>query len=113
MTMPAAVRFSLGLLAVSLIIRVVTMAGPGRSWGMALVALLVFGALLVAGARRKNWARIALIVLVAVGVAFNAMLIPIQFDQDRLIAASTVVQTVLQLIAVLLLFRQSSVRWFA
>lgn len=113
MTMPAAVRAALGLLAASLVVRVVTMAGPGRSPGMALVALLVFGSLLVAAARQMKWARIALTVLVAIGVAFNAMLIPIQLDQDRLIAASTVLQSVLQALGVLFLFRQSAVRWYA
>jgi len=80
---------------------------------MALVALVVFGALLVAAAMQKNWARVALTVLVAIGVAFNAMLIPIQLDQDRLIAASTVVQSILQALGVLLLFRQSARRWYA
>lgn len=111
--MPAPVRYGLGLLATSLLVGVVTTAGPGRNPIMALVALLVVGALLVAGARRQNLARIAIAVLVAIGVAFNAMLLPIQLDQDPLIAASTVVQSVLQVLGVLLLFRRSSVRWYS
>ena len=80
---------------------------------MALAALLFIGALLVAGVRRQNWARIAFAILVAIGVAVNAMQLPIQLDQDRLVAASTVVQSVLQVLGVLLLFRQSSVRWYS
>src|SRR5580765_8440068 len=107
---PATVRAGLGLLALSLLVSVVTMAGPGKSPVMASVALLAVGALLVAVAQRRNWARITVTVLTAIGVAFNAMLVPIQLDQDRLVAASTVVQCVLQAIGVLLLWRQSAVR---
>jgi hypothetical protein len=106
------VRYGLGLLAASLIVGVATMAGPGKSPITALVALLVFGAVLFNGARRQNWARIVLIVFVAIGVAFNAMLLPIQLDQDRVVAASTVVQCALQSLGVILLLRQSSVRWY-
>jgi len=89
------------------------MAGPGRSPTMAVVAFLLVGALLVAIARRQNWARIAFAVFAAITVALNAMLLPIQIDQDRLVAASTVVQSVLQIIGVLLLFRPTAARWYA
>ena len=111
--MPTTVRYGLGLLATSLIVRVVTMAGPGKSPFMALAALLVTGSLLVAAARRRNWARIALVLLVAVGIAFNTMSLPIELDQDRLLATSSVVQSVLQACGVILLLRRSSVRWYS
>ena len=113
LAMPVAARFGLGLLAASLLVGVVTMAGPGGSPGMAAAAIVVFGALLVAGVRRQNWARFALAVLVAIGVALNAMLLPLQLDQDRLVAASTAVQSVLQVFGVLLLFRRTSIRWYS
>ena len=110
--MPPQVRLALALLGGSLLVAAITMAGPGRSPTAALVACLLFGALLFAVARRQNWARIACAVLVAVGVALNTMLLPVQLDQDRLVAASTVVQGVLQVIGVLLLFRPASARWY-
>lgn len=111
--MPATVRYGLGSLAASLTVGVVTMAGPAKSPIMALVALLVTGSLLVAAAQRKNWARMVLVVFVAVGVAFNTMLLPIQLDQDRLVAAANVVQSVLQASGVILLLRRSAVGWYS
>jgi len=110
--MPAQVRIALALLGGSLLLAAATMAGPGRSPITAVVACVLFGPLLFAVARRHNWARIAAAVLVAVGVALNAMLLPVLLDQDQLIAASTVVQGVLQVIGVFLLFRPSSARWY-
>jgi hypothetical protein len=110
--MPVPVRAGLALLGASLLLGAVTMAGPGRSPIAALVVTLLFGALLFAVARRNNWARIACAVLVAVGVALNAMLLPLQLDQDRLVAASTVVQGALQIGGVLLLLRPASARWY-
>ncbi len=80
---------------------------------MALAALLITGSLLITAARRRNWARIALVLLVVVGVAFNTMSLPIELDQDRLAATSSVVQSILQACGVILLLRQSSVRWYS
>ena len=111
--MPATVRYGLGLLAIALVVRVVTMAGTGRSLFMTLAALLMTGSLLIAAARRRNWARIALVLLVAIGIAFNTMSLPIELDQDRLAATSSVVQSVLQACGVILLLRQGSVRWYS
>jgi hypothetical protein len=110
--MPPAVRYGLGALAAALLAGVATLGIPGGSPVMAVVMLVFFGGLLAAAARRRNWARLALVVLVAVGVALNAMELPLQLDQSRLLAASTLVQTALQVVGAALLLRRSATRWY-
>jgi hypothetical protein len=89
------------------------MAGPGRSPLTALVAGLIIGTLILAVARRRNWARLTIAVLTIVGLFPNAVLLPIQLRDYPLVGASTIAQTVLQLIGVALLFTRDARSWYA
>jgi len=88
------------------------MAGPGRAPVTALVAVLVSGALLVAMARRKNWARLVFAACFLIGLLFAALLLPVQFRQAPLFAWVSIVQNLLSAVGVAFLFRHDATQWY-
>ena len=110
--MPPSVHRALWLLSLTLLGSAAFMAGPGKAPTTALVAVLVVGALLVAIARRQNWARLVFAGFFLIGLLFAVILLPVQFRQAPLFAWVSIVQNVLFAAGVTLLFRQEATRWY-
>ena len=109
---PAPVRRALFVLSLTLVGSAGFMAGPGRAPVTAIVAVVVFGALLLAIARRKNWARLVFAACFLVGLLFAVALLPVQFRQAPLFAWVSIVQNVLFAFGVGLLFRRDAREWY-
>ena len=110
--MPPSVHRALWLLSLTLLASAIFMAGPGRAPVTALVAVVVFGALLVAMARRKNWARLVFAACFLIGLLFAVLLLPVQFRHAPLFAWVSIVQNALSAVGVSFLFRHEATRWY-
>ena len=76
------------------------------------LAVLLFGALLVAKARRKNWARLVFAACFLIGLLFAVLLLPVQFRHAPLFAWVSIVQNALSAVGVSFLFRHEATRWY-
>ena len=110
--MPASVQRAVWLLSLTLVASAGFMAGPGKAPVAALVSVLVFGALLLGIARRKNWARLVLAACFLLGLAFALLLLPVQLRQAPLFASVSIAQNALFAVGVGLLFRRQATDWY-
>ena len=76
-----------------------------------LTLLVVFALIKQIGFGRK-WARVVLLVLFVAGLAASPWTLPILFRANILVGVLSIFQTLLQLVALIFLFSQSSTLWF-
>jgi hypothetical protein len=116
---PTEVRTAIKLLYISLGIGIVSSilsfprAGSTFSALFILVftdALLIF--IIIQISKGRNWARITFLVLCLLGLPLTVLILLQEFMTDSVMAGIIVIQTTLQFIVVLLLFRKDSTRWF-
>jgi hypothetical protein len=114
MPQPGGVKLGLAVFGISLALGVLSLVvwNPPGSLTVFGIVLVIMILLLVAVANRQNWARIVLLAMYVLGVPLS---IP---HQIRLIAGGNglgyaeVAQDVLQLVALIMLFRRESNAWF-
>ncbi len=114
---PADVTNALRLLAASMVLDIVAFAfsgtydwaeflGLGIGLGLALLLLVQLG-------KARNWARMALAVLVGLGVVAGLVWFGESYREDPGETVLSTISTVILLVATVLLFTESSNGWFA
>jgi hypothetical protein len=79
---------------------------------VALATCVIVGSLIVAVARRHNWARWALLSLTLVALFMTSPLLKVQLTFGVLVPVATVVQLALEVMGFVLLFRPAAGRWY-
>ena len=109
---PRTVTGALACFIISLLIGVEILAGPWDLPLQGLFTLLLVGFFIVQSARRRNWARWVLAIMTITTLVGLRAIYRLQLEADRLLAAATATQLILEMAACVLLFLPSSGRWF-
>lgn len=60
----------------------------------------------------RNWARIIYFILFMIGLLIMPFTIPVLLEQDLLVFSVLIIQTIIQIIAWILLFQKETTAWF-
>lgn len=109
---PRSVTIGVGALTVALLLGTAILVFGWRVPGVAAVAFVLVGGLIVGVARRRNWARWTLAVLAIVSTILTRSLLLYQLTFRVLIPIATVAQLILEAVGLYLLFRPAAGRWY-
>ncbi len=121
---PSTVRRAVKMFAASLLLGPVQLLFPDSLTQQAFMAAPAFSVIVLGGVlallllllwsiyRAKNWARVVLTVLFVLGIPLLPFTLPIQFSASLIAGIAAVVQIVLQVMALLSLYRVESAQWF-
>ena len=79
---------------------------------VATITIAIVGFLVIKISGGRNWARIAYVVLFLLGLPYSIIVLAQEFAANALVGLVSVIQILLQSIAIVLLFRRASNAWF-
>jgi uncharacterized membrane protein (UPF0136 family) len=114
MSAPKRVVAALTLMTVALLLGVAILVWAWRQPAIAVACLLIIGGLIGLAARRRNWARVTLVLVTVLSLIVNWALgfLPFQLQYGGVIAVATGAQIVLEIAACALLFHQTARDWY-